>query len=244
MSWSYSVVITSCKRFDLLERTLRSLLPRLEGPLDEVVVIEDSSLPEARAVLDAIDPKIRLIQNDPQLGQMKSIDRVYETIKSSHVFHCEDDWEFTRDGFIAESYRLLEEFEKVSMVGLRPRGELNPRVRESPKSKLEELEFFHLDPKAHPEYFSYSFNPGLRRMKDLAPLLPLAPKGGEHDISYQFKKLGFHIANLEVPAVRHIGDDRHVDDPTTPPKPKTLSQRLRRSAAKRWKRLKRILAGK
>ena len=28
----YSVALTSCGRFDLLERTLASLLPRLDGP--------------------------------------------------------------------------------------------------------------------------------------------------------------------------------------------------------------------
>ncbi|MEM9081525.1 MAG: glycosyltransferase [Verrucomicrobiota bacterium] len=240
MSWSYSVVLTSCKRFDLLDRTLRSLLPRLDGPLDEIVVIEDSPLPEIKDVLHAINPDIRLLQNDPQLGQMRSLDRIYQTIQSTHAFHCEDDWEFTRKGFINESIALLDEFENVSMVGLRPRHELNPRVQNSPKSTLGDLEFFHLDPKAHPEYFSYSFNPGLRRMADILPFLPMAAKGGEHDISYQFKKAGFHIANLEHPAVKHIGDERHVPDPTTRPKPKTLPQRLRRSTEKRWKRLKRL----
>lgn len=239
MPWSYSVVLTSCKRFDLLEQTLRSLIPRLDGPLDEIVVIEDSPLPEIRDVLDSFSREIRLIQNDPQLGQMRALDKVYESITSSHAFHCEDDWEFTRDGFINESHLILEEFADVSMVGLRPRHELNPRVRDSPKSSLGDLEFFHLDPAAHPEYFSYSFNPGLRRMADLLPLLPMAEKGGEHDISYQFKKRGFHIANLEHPAVRHIGDERHVPDPTTRPKPKNLPQRLRRSIAKRLTRIKR-----
>lgn len=240
MSWSYSVVLTSCKRFDLLEKTLYSLLPKLDGPLDKIVVIEDSAMPGIREVLDGISKDIRLIQNEPQLGQMRSLDKVYATIKSSHVFHCEDDWEFLRSGFIAESIAILDEFENVSMVGLRPRHELNPRVRDSPKSQLGDLEFFHLDPKAHPEYFSYSFNPGLRRMADLIPMLPMAETGCEHDISYQFKKRGFHIANLEHPAVRHIGDERHVPDPTTRPKPKTFSQRLRRSTQKRLKRVKRI----
>jgi len=190
MRWSYSVVLTSCERFDLLEQTLQSLIPNLSGPLDEIVVIEDSPDRSVQDVLDAISKDIRLIQNNPQLGQMRSIDKIYETIKSSHAFHCEDDWEFTRGGFIEESITILDNFPKVSMVGLRPRHELNPRIRNAPQETLEEIEFFRLDPKAHPEYFSYSFNPGLRRMIDLKPFLPMAEKGGEHDISYAFKNKG------------------------------------------------------
>ena len=40
----YTVAITSCGRFDLLERTLASLIPVLEGPVEKIVIIEDSGL--------------------------------------------------------------------------------------------------------------------------------------------------------------------------------------------------------
>ena len=38
----YTVAVTSCGRFDLLERTLRSLLPRLDGPFAGILIAEDS----------------------------------------------------------------------------------------------------------------------------------------------------------------------------------------------------------
>ena len=38
----YTVALTSCGRFDLLEQTLRSLLPRLDGPLAGILIAEDS----------------------------------------------------------------------------------------------------------------------------------------------------------------------------------------------------------
>ena len=63
------------------------------------------------------------------------------------------------------------------------------------------------------------------------------------DVSYTFKKAGYHIANLAVPAVRHIGDGRHVDDPNFAPRQRNLIGRLARSAHKRLKRLRRY-AGK
>jgi hypothetical protein len=42
--------------------------------------------------------------------------------------------------------------------------------------------------------------------------------------------------------VRHIGWDRHVDDPHQPLRSRTLAQRLRKSFGKRVKRLKRRFA--
>jgi hypothetical protein len=101
---------------------------------------------------------------------------------------------------------------------------------------------FALDPSLHPEYFSYAFNPGLRRMKDYHAIGPFAPLGHEEDVSYHFKRAGFRLANLEDPAVKHIGDDRHVRDPTQRPRAKTVWSRLKRSVNKRIKRWRRALS--
>ncbi|HRO02923.1 MAG TPA: hypothetical protein PLS69_04895, partial [Terricaulis sp.] len=98
---------------------------------------------------------------------------------------------------------------------------------------------FTLDPALHPEYFSYSFNPGLRRLADIRALGSLAAIGHEPDVSYAFKQRGMRMANLQEPAVRHIGDGRHVHDPTQPKKAKTPWAKLKRSFEKRVKRWKR-----
>ncbi|MEL6317441.1 MAG: glycosyltransferase [Pseudomonadota bacterium] len=245
----YTVVLTSCGRFDLLAPTIASFLNHADAKPAEFIVIEDSGDARVRDALapleDALGGAFTVLINESQLGQMQAIDRAYAAVKTAHVFHCEDDWEFFRSGFIAESFRLLEALPRASMVGLRPRSEQNDLVKDSPMRSLSgpRLDYFELDPAKHPEYFSYSFNPGLRRMADARALSPFAPLGGEADVSYAFKKAGFHIANLEDPAVRHIGDGRHVVDPTAPDKPKTLLERLARSTRKRVKRVKRALRG-
>ena len=239
----YTVVVTSCERFDLLRATLDSLLANLDVRPEKIVVVEDSADEGIRAALQGLDAPLEIIVNGARVGQMPSIDRAYATVTTPYVFHCEDDWAFSRSGFVAESYRVLEARPDVSMVGLRPRAELNPLVRETPKETVGGVEVFVLDPSLHPEYFSYSFNPGLRRMSDYARVGPFAPLGHEPDVSYAFKKAGFRIANLETPAVRHIGDGRHVEDPTQPPKAKTFGQKLRRSIQKRVKRLQRAFGG-
>ena len=235
--------MTSCGRFDLLDRTLRSFFEFADRRPAEIVVIEDSGDESVRAVVAAVAPEAAVIVNRPQLGQMRSIDKAYAAAAAPYVFHCEDDWLFVRSGFIAESFAILDAFPDVSMVGLRPRAELNPLIRDMPAERLGDIAFFRLDPARHPEYFSYSFNPGLRRMADYRRFAPMAGIGREEDISYVFKKAGFRIANLEVPAVRHIGDERHVDDPTSPRKARSLPRKLMRSVRKRIKRLRRAFGG-
>lgn len=244
----YTVVLTSCGRFDLLRETIASFIAHADQPPARFIVIEDTGDAAVRRALDGLEPGAEggfdVILNDPQLGQMRSIDKAYATVETPLVFHCEDDWEFFRSGFIAESARVLAARPEVSMVGLRPRAELNPRVRETPVERLDDaegaLEYFALDPTLHPEYFGYSFNPGLRRLADFRRFAPVAALGAEEDVSYAFKQAGFRMANLETAAVRHLGDGRHVDDPTKHAKARTLPQRLARSVRKRLKRLRRF----
>lgn len=248
----YAVALTSCGRFDLLAATVQSLLTHLDARPASFVVAEDSG---DAAVHDVLRPyeallgaRFEILLNRPQLGQMRSIDRLYAAIDAPLVFHCEDDWAFFRSGFLDASRRLLAARPEVSMVGLRPRGELNPLVRGAPTRVLDEgrgapIAHFDCDPSLHPEYFSYSFNPGLRRLADLRAFGATAEIGREEDVSYAFKRAGFRIANLEAPAVRHIGGGAHVDDPTSRPKPRGPFERLARSARKRWKRLARAASG-
>jgi hypothetical protein len=239
---AYSVVITSCGRFDLLRTTLASLLPNLDKPPAKVVIVEDSGDPAVANVAGEFDAAFEILVNQVKLGQIASIDRAYQSIATPYIFHCEDDWEFLRSGFIRESMDLLERIANISVVGLRPRLELNPLVRNLPSERAGGVNFFRYDPALHPEYFSYSFNPGLRRLSDYQKLGPFARLGHEPDVSYAFKKAGFRMAGLEVPAVRHIGWDRHIDDPYQPKRATGMLTRLKKSAAKRIKRVRRTLA--
>ena len=239
----YTVTLTSCGRFDLLEATLKSLLPRLEGPVADIVVVEDSG---DRQVFDVVGEVVgkdaTVLVNSARLGQMASIDLAYANVKTGWVFHCEDDWEFFSDGFVGKSFAILNAFAQVSMVSLRAREELNPLVRDSDTRRLDGIPYFVAEPSLHPEYFGYSFNPGLRRMSDYRKFAPFADMPfGERDISYCFKRLGYTMGYLEEPAVRHIGDDRHVDDPKLPRRARSLGHRLFHSPRKRWWRLHRRL---
>ena len=95
-----TVVITSCGRFDLLKKTLDSFFTFNTYPVKKVIITEDSG---DDGVYTAIPEEYKnyftIIVNKPKLGQIRSIDKAYSLVDTDYIFHCEDDWDFYRDGF-------------------------------------------------------------------------------------------------------------------------------------------------
>ena len=238
----YTVALTSCGRFDLLKRTLESLLPRLEGPLAKVLVIEDSG---DRGVYDVLrqfegaGPDIEAILNDPPIGQIRSIDWLYARVETDWIFHCEDDWEFFGDGFIAASFAILQELPRCSMVNLRDPAEVGESDLFDPEAVTPSGARYSLvSMKNSWKFGGLHFNPGLRRMRDyriVGPYADLGPKTNEARVSECYRDLGYRVAHLAPPVMRHIGDGRHVRDPVS-----SVSgfARLKRSATARLARLR------
>lgn len=209
--FAYTIVLTSCNRFDLLQQTLSSLFKYLDILPVEFIIIEDSGQSGLQDVLDAFDFPFAVIQNSKNLGQAKSIDIAYAQVKTDYIFHCEDDWQFLRTGFIEQSLKILQHHKNVSVVQLRGREE-QAKLRKLPAKEHLSIQYFLALKSTDKRYFSYSYNPSLRRLSDYKRIAPFAKIGGEREVSWVFKKLGFVTAHLEVPAVKHIGSDQHLDD--------------------------------
>ena len=240
----YTVALTSCGRFDLLERTLRSLLPRLDGPIERILIAEDSG---DRSVLDVVrrfdrqPAKIEAILNSPPLGQVKSIDRLYSRIETDWIFHCEDDWEFFAGGFIGDSFLILKEFDHFSMMSLADRAKFEGRDYFLPGPLTHSgVRYFAVDP-AESIWTGLSFNPGLRRMHDYRIVGPYADfdvAARERHVSMAYRELGYSFAYLAEPAVRHIGAGRHIRDRA---RPAGLGRKMAVSLQRRLARMRRNL---
>ena len=237
----YTVALTSCGRFDLLERTLASLVPRLEGPVAQFLVIEDSG---DRAVVDIVRRfdgpwgRVETIVNDPPLGQTRSIDRLYEQVKTEWIFHCEDDWEFFADGFISRSFALLEEFDHLSMVSPRDPSRFRPGFWDPEEFSSSGVKYWVANPGGAGLFSGMMFSPGLRRMRDykiVGPYDHLSVAAYESRVGQVYRELGYRVACLGEPAVRHIGHGRHVQNSAKPPR---FSARMGRSIGKRLERLR------
>ena len=62
---------------------------------------------------------LEIICNEKKEGQIFSIEKIYKLIETPLIFHCEDDWEFTRTGFIEDSLKIMNQDKKFFRFGWR-----------------------------------------------------------------------------------------------------------------------------
>ena len=186
---------------------------------------------------DGQGAKIEVLVNDPPLGQVKSIDRLYSEIDTEWVFHCEDDWEFFSGGFIEASFVLLKEFDCFSMVSVRDLADFEGRDYFLPGPLSHSgIRYLAVNPAAS-IWTGLSFNPGLRRMRDYR-IAGLNVTAGERHVSICYRELGYSLAYLAEPAARHIGEGRHIRKQE---KPAGFGGKMAVSARKRLAWLRRKL---
>ncbi len=205
-----SLVITSCGRFDLLKRTLDSFFEKNSYPIKKIIITEDSTEGEKlkKLISRYENHNICLIINEERLGQLKSIDKAYEEVETEYIFHCEDDWEFLKEGFIEKSMEILEENPKILMVGLRDREDYGEDFFLEEDYVSQRGERFY---EVKDEIFTY--NPGLRRKSD-SDLFGLHEKLEntmyEDELSDFYKEKGYRTVFFKEKYVEHTGNKRHV----------------------------------
>lgn len=207
-----TVVITSCNRHDLLEQTLHSFQKyNTYSSIKEIIVVEDGD-----ANPDYICAKYgaRLICINPRKGQLHAIDVAYSYVTTPYIFHCEDDWEFYKPGFIERSMDILKSDLSCVCVWLRAWNDTNGhplRFRARCKT-FGVLDFDYLN-----TWHGFSWNPGLRRKSDYEVVGPfsrifnLAEDLNESMVSKRYFALGYRAVILDESGyVRHLGDGRHI----------------------------------
>jgi hypothetical protein len=231
-----TIVVTSCGRFDLLKKTLESLDRYNTAPIRAVIFTEDSG---DEGVWNAIPPHwadhTQVFINHTKLGQLASIDLAYASVETAFVFHCEDDWEFYRPGFIEDSKVFLEQMPSVLQVWLRsfahdvrvnyPFHSLGERFVIAGRAASRILS-------SEDDWQGFSFNPGLRRLADYGALAPFSrfatSPQGESGLSREYAQKGFFAVALEADAVVHIGDGAHVWSDADKQRKQAKSRRKRR----------------
>lgn len=191
MNRDVTLVLTSCGRYDLLARTLQSLYTFNSHPFKEVIVVEDGV--------------------GGRVGQVEAIDYAYARVKTPYIFHCEDDWEFTRCGFIEHSLDVLERFPLALQVWLRAHDDTNGH----PLVMLPEFSGYRTLSTDH-YWKGFSWNPGLRRMSDYLRLGSYSAHKldtnahTEQRVGEIYASWGYHAVILNRCHVRHLGAGRSV----------------------------------
>jgi hypothetical protein len=238
MPLGVTLVITSCGRQDLLAETLQSYERFAANTTDELIIVEDGPADNSfvKDIVPSI-PKVTLL-NSPveRRGQLLNIEWAYSCVQTPYIFHCEDDWEFTKPNFIEDSLRILESDKDCLMVHLRPHAEQwqmshNRSWVDTTEYKLHdshgELTYWKTVPWIqHDGGFGFTLNPGLRRLVDYKKIkglrTPVADRYGENfnvkdgclierTNAEAYQRLGMWCASLEPEGrVGHIGGTRHI----------------------------------
>ncbi len=237
-----TLCITSCGRHDLLARTLDSFLPDHAAQFSKMLVIDDAGSRAVKDWLDANYPDVQVILNDERLGQMGSIDKLYSQVQSELIFHGEDDWLFESGNTIPACLKVLEVEPDISVVCVRKLSDLQERFQKNCiRKEVDGVRYALMPLDIHPEWLSFSFNPGIARKSLWEKYGPYEQHKTEERISIVMKRDGLMVAFLDPGACHHIGGGQHVDDPNQPVRAKTFSQRMKRSVMKRVKRVARKL---
>ena len=229
MDAGITLVITSCGRYDLLRRTIKSILLHNTFPFAKTVIVEDAAVitPFPQDLRDWLATEtlrlgpVVIIENAGRKGQTYSIDRAYSEVTTEWIFHCEDDWEFRESNFIERSMEILLAHPEVWTVNLRA-NDCNGHPL-----KLGE-KYAYLEPYWSGGWGGITFNPGLRRLSDYKKLgsygrhMGYGTHGFETELALSIKHLdeGRLIASLGKQYVWHIGEGKSIAaDKSWAPKP-------------------------
>lgn len=230
MEKEITICLTSCGRWDLLEKTIKSLVQFWDGPKPEKLLIyEDQNL-----TVDQFNLMSNLVESwvldfcpveidYGKVGQIEAIDWLYSKVTTPYIMHQEDDFEFFKTGFIEKSLSILEEKPNIMQVWLRNPNDRNghpcigivQKTSDGVKYQMMKTGFRGL-------WHGFSFNPGLRRLSDYQRLYPNGmyadvhwspsnPLQAEQLVGKQYFKHGYRAATLLEGFCSHIGNGRHVN---------------------------------
>jgi hypothetical protein len=232
---SVTMLITSCNRPFLLEKTLESFVKHNTYPIVKTIILDDSGIINCNeSAIAKYKEKLNIISlyNKTNISQLRSIDKLYSYVNTKYVFHCEEDWEFLQPYFIEKSMAIFNANpgEKIFTIWLRPHNDTSghPIIRDNANRGyfLMHPQFSYVSRGNRYTWCGVTFNPGLRKIEDIYLFHPLTnmcklterkgkmvPCEGEYTINSIYRDLGFRAYILSDPNghVKHIGYDHHIE---------------------------------
>ena len=197
---------------------------RPKGRVARILVAEDGDA-DASALCARFGAEF--FRTGERVGQIRLIDQAYGHVTTPYIFHLEDDWEFTRSGFMQKSRALLEADPKTLMVWLRAWNDTfdHPLSYGAPDKSWGVMAYDFCGC-----WHGFTFTPALRRLSDyrliaggfhkLPRTMYVVAKKDAAGLPYEveasafYRRHGYRAMILDEGGyVRHIGGDRHVIHP-------------------------------
>lgn len=227
-----TVIITSCNRPHLLEKTLASFVKMNTFPIHKTIIIDDSGQIGCNdAVIEPYRTCLSIVSlyNKTNIGQIQSIDKAYSYVRTKWIFHCEEDWEFLQPQFIEKSMKVFQENpdESIYTVWLRPHHSTSshPIIKDQMNRGYYSMKRDYSYEYEGTVYTwgGITFNPGLRKTMDCLLYHPYTiccdkmkhrdkEYVGEYTVNKKYVDSGYYSMILSDPSghVDHIGWNDHI----------------------------------
>lgn len=113
--------ITTCKRLDLFEKTMNSVLHCWKdlNRIDSFVCVDDNSSEEDRNRMKSLYPFFEFVWKDDQKGHKQSMNILWNILQErrpTYWIHLEDDWMFFKqDTYVQKSIECLETYQSQNI---------------------------------------------------------------------------------------------------------------------------------
>lgn len=218
-----TLTITSCRRFNLLEKTITSFFDNCLdiNCIDKIILIDDNSdspdLAKISSLLEKTNkPYILIHKNEFLKGHVASLNILYDTVKSTdYVIHLEDDFEcIKKDNFIEKAFNIMQEDQSIKQFLFRVNAEIMAvdQIKLKSKSGIEYIKYNYIGQHAkdmhnRPAWSGWNLNPALWNYATIRELGKFNHEkaGFEYDYSRKFWKCGYKVAYFTENYFEHIG---------------------------------------
>lgn len=223
-----TLTITTCKRYDLFERTINSFIQCCEDLhlISHWICVDDNSNDADRELMRQKYPFFQFIfKDEASKGHPQSMNLILKSVHTPYFFHLEDDWEFFRPGtYIQDCLEVLSQNPSFGQCLLnRNYMELHTdTIQGGFFNKTENgLIYFIHEHEPNNEVFQskygfvsncaywphYSLRPGLNRTQAIlhTGVYSTTANHFEMEFSYRYAKLGYKTTFLDWVSCQHIG---------------------------------------
>ena len=202
-----TLCLTIGRRPDLLRQTLKSLASLPQIP---IIAVNDFGDQETNSIFQEMCPHGKLISLEQHLGHHEAVDLMYAEVNTPYIFHCEDDWHFTRTDFLEDALALLQSDSPITCVCFRATQDipLSTTDRALVATEMRGGIMTQRMDAVHDQWHGFSFNPHLAKKHLWEALGGFSQFKKERHISRFLRSKGRYVVFLEPEACRHIGENR------------------------------------
>ena len=217
--------VLSCNRLDLLEKTMESFLATRDYETKMVIVDDSAEEGVFEILLEKYGSFSDIICFPRNRSQWWAMDFMVSYCDSEYIFYLEEDWQFTKSGYLNKSKQILQKYREIGTVDVSNRT-FEWQGIDSYEKELIDGEFYWKKPwkisDYHLHWYGWIGSPNLKRREDLVRLGRIELWHNEWNIDRKFYALGYRAVFLKDEYLHHLGDNRssmegkRPDDGTTP----------------------------